>query len=163
MHIKKLIIFLIFSIHSNAMSLEIPIFTTKYFGEIFKQGYKNKEQCLRFTEKIDGQLHFVENICNSIYSGKATEVANKRLLCMRRGIEDASSTPTSRLVIFKCYENFPSDKTQAIDRAKYYFPTAEEIINNQIQINNLNKLKPKRPSFFDCFAYGSYIDCVQFP
>jgi hypothetical protein len=82
---------------------------------------------------------------------------------MRRGIENASSIVTSRMVLFRCHEKFPSDKNQAIDGAKYYFPTAEEIVNNQIQINNLNKLKPKRPLSFDCYSYGSFIDCVQFP
>jgi hypothetical protein len=110
MHIKKLIFLLIFTIHSNAMSLEIPIFTTQYFGDIFKQGFKNKEQCLKFTAKVDGQLQFVDDICNAFYSSKASEVASKRLLCMRRNIENASTVSNSRLVIFKCFESFHQKK-----------------------------------------------------
>ena len=150
---------LIFLMPLSACKFEIPILTTKYVGGILKQGFQSKEQCLRFNEKVDGQTELVERACEIIFSEKATEIATKRLLCMRRGIEDATTNSQSRSVIFSCYEQFPSNKSNALDRAKYYFPTQEEIINNQIRLNNL---RPKRPFSFECFGFDGYMFCDEF-
>lgn len=152
--IKLLLIIVSLGFSAQVKSFDIPF---------VDKSYSTFVECDNFVPKVDNQDIFVFNICRRLFddSKALSEIGRKRLLCMRRGINSASTISQSRKVIFDCYEKFPhSNQSASLNVAKKYFKTAEEIAYEQLKNNQMQRQRQLPPMGFNCIVIGDMIDCI---
>lgn len=137
---------------SCAHAFDIPFFSKKY---------ATIEECKKFIPKVTNQDLFVNRVCDNLFDAnkKLSDKVKERLLCLRNGINSATSISQSRKVIFDCFEKMPSSNpNNALYIAQLFFKTPDELASEQLIYESKQRQLP--PLGMNCIIIGNMIDCM---